>query len=64
MHLFQVLSHNIWISLNHTLTEKALVNDEQACKNFDIEADTDYCYAEFQLYYDYEHHLSNGDFTL
>lgn len=43
---------------------KALIDDEQARVNFDLEADPDYCFAEFQVYYYYEHHLSNGDFTI
>lgn len=43
---------------------KAVIDDEQARINFDLEADPDYCYAEFQVYYDYEHHMSNGGFTI
>lgn len=42
---------------------KALIDDEQARNNFELEGDADYCYAEFQVYYDYEYHLSNGDFA-
>lgn len=43
---------------------KAVIDDEQARNNFDLEADPDYCYAEFQVYYDYECQVSNGDFTI
>lgn len=43
---------------------KALIGDEQALVNFDLEADPDYCYAEFQVYYDYEHYMSKGDFAV
>lgn len=41
---------------------KALIDDEQARVNFELEADPDFCYAEFQVYYNYEHHMSNVDF--
>lgn len=41
-----------------------VIADEPARINFDLEADPDYCYAEFQVYYDYEHYMSNGDFAM
>lgn len=44
--------------------EKAIIEHEQALINFELEADPDFCYAEFQVYYDYEHHMSNGDFVM
>lgn len=43
---------------------KSSIDDEQARVNFDLEADPGYCYTEFQVYYDYEHHMSSGDFTI
>ncbi|KAK8040742.1 hypothetical protein PG994_013749 [Apiospora phragmitis] len=42
---------------------KALIGEEQARVNFELEADADYCYAEFQVYYDYEYQMSGGQFT-
>lgn len=44
--------------------KKALIQDEQARVTFDLETDPDYCYAEFQVYYDYEYHMSNGNFAM
>ncbi|KAM0283720.1 hypothetical protein ACHAQH_002309 [Verticillium albo-atrum] len=41
---------------------KVLITDEEAEFNRDVEADPEYCYCEFQVYYDLEEHLSNGDF--
>ncbi|KAF2177283.1 aldolase [Zopfia rhizophila CBS 207.26] len=43
---------------------KVLISDEQTKDNFNLEADPSYCYAEFQVYYDYEDYMSKGDFKL
>jgi ribulose-5-phosphate 4-epimerase/fuculose-1-phosphate aldolase len=42
--------------------QKVLITDEEAQFNFDVESDPEICYCEFQVYYDLEEHLSNGDF--
>lgn len=41
---------------------KVLITDEEANFNFDVESDPEICYCEFQVYYDLEDELSNGDF--
>jgi len=41
---------------------KVLITDEEAKFNFDVESDPEVCHCEFQVYYDYEDKLCNGDF--
>ncbi|ROT34587.1 arad-like aldolase/epimerase [Sodiomyces alkalinus F11] len=48
-------------SVAHSIP-KVLIPDKEAKFNFDVEADPEFCYCEFQVYYDQEEHLSNGDF--
>lgn len=42
--------------------EKALITDEEAQFNFDVESDPEVCYYEFQPYYHWEEAQSKGDF--
>ena len=41
---------------------KVMITDEEAKFNFDVEADSEVCYREFQVYYDWEEHHWNGSF--
>ncbi|KAH6692534.1 class II aldolase family protein [Plectosphaerella plurivora] len=41
---------------------KVLIGDAEAKFNFDAESDPEYCYCEFQVYYDLEEHLAGGSF--
>jgi ribulose-5-phosphate 4-epimerase/fuculose-1-phosphate aldolase len=41
---------------------KVLISDEMAKSNFDVESDPEVCYSEFQVYYDFEQHHSDGGF--
>lgn len=41
---------------------KVLITDEEAKFNFDVEGDPEVCYCEFQVYYQQEERLCNGDF--
>ena len=41
---------------------KVLITDEEAKFNFDVEADPEVCYREFQVYYDWEEHHWDGGF--
>ncbi|EAW12369.1 aldolase [Aspergillus clavatus NRRL 1] len=43
--------------------KKVIIEDEEAEYNFSMEADPAYCYAEFQVYYEYEKYMSKEDFT-
>ncbi|KAI8664785.1 Aldolase-II domain-containing protein [Fusarium sp. Ph1] len=40
-----------------------LIDDEEAKFNFEAESDPEVCYAEFQVYYELERKLSDGDFS-
>lgn len=42
---------------------KVLIPDQEAKFNFDVEADPEYCYCEFQVYYDLEEHIAGGSFN-
>jgi ribulose-5-phosphate 4-epimerase/fuculose-1-phosphate aldolase len=42
--------------------EKMPISDEDAKFNFDVEGESEYCYAEFQGYYKLEERLTNGEF--
>jgi len=42
--------------------KKVLISTEAAQFNYDAESDPEVCYAEFQVYYNLEDKLSNGDF--
>lgn len=41
---------------------KVLISDEEAEYTNRMESDSETCYAEFQAYYEWEEHLTNGDF--
>lgn len=41
--------------------ESMIIGDEEARMNFELEADPDYCYAEFQVYYEYEMAMSRRE---
>lgn len=43
--------------------EEMLIGEEQAKLNFELEGDPEYCYAEFQVYYEYEMAMSKVDFA-
>lgn len=42
--------------------KKVLITDEEAEYNFKMESDFETSYAEFQAYFDYEEHMTGGDF--
>lgn len=42
--------------------KKVLITDTEAKFNFEAEGDADVCFAEFQVYYDYEDRHSKGEF--
>ncbi len=42
--------------------QKVLITDEEAKFNYDVEGDPEICYCEFQVYYELEEELSNGEF--
>lgn len=42
--------------------KKILITDEEAEYNFKMESDFETSYAEFQAYYDFEVHMTGGDF--
>lgn len=44
--------------------KKVLIGHEEAEYNCQMEGGAEICYAEFQAYYEYEHEMCNGDFTL
>lgn len=41
--------------------ERMIIGEEEARMNFELEGDGDYCYAEFQVYYEYEVALAKRD---
>ncbi|KAM5353513.1 hypothetical protein ACJ41O_000163 [Fusarium nematophilum] len=43
-------------------TPKLIIEDSEAKFNFEAESDPEVCFAEFQVYYQYEEKVSNGDF--
>jgi ribulose-5-phosphate 4-epimerase/fuculose-1-phosphate aldolase len=42
--------------------KKVLITDEEAAYTNKMESDPESCYAEFQVYVDWEDHVSKGDF--
>lgn len=42
--------------------DKVYISDEEARFNFELEGDPEFCHCEFQVYYDQEDQLCNGDF--